>query len=210
VRYALILSIALLAAPISCLGQSHVIVVRRGWHIDVGFAAAELGPRLQFVASAAPSARYLLFGFGDMHYLESRTHGPSSLASALWPGRGIMLVTALQGTPQQGFGAEHVIELALSDAQTSAVQDFIADSFVTRDGDADVYESGPYPGSEYFLAVPRYSALHTCNTWAAEALRAGFISLHWRGVLFAGQVWTQARRLQQQPQTRPHQQPGSP
>jgi hypothetical protein len=203
VRFALILSVALLAAPMSCLGQSHVIVVRRGWHIDVGFAAAELGPRLQFVAAAAPSARYILFGFGDMHYLESRTHGPSSLASALWPGRGIMLITALDGTPQQGFGAEHVIDLALSEAQTGAVQDFIANSFVTRDGSANVYEPGPYPGSEYFLAVPKYSALHTCNTWAAEALRAGFTSLHRRGVLFAGQVWTQVKRVQQQPRDQP-------
>jgi len=192
----LILAAALFAAPMSCTGQSHLVVVRRGWHIDLGFAADEIGPRLQFVAAALPTARYILFGFGDMHYLESRHHGVSTLAAALWPGRGIMLVTALAGTAQQGFGAQHVIELTLSDAQSRALQDFIANSFVTRSGSAEVYAPGPYAGSVYYLALPRYSALHTCNTWAAEAMGAAPLRVHHRGVLFAGQLWSQARRLQ--------------
>lgn len=195
-RFVLILAAALLAAPISCRAASHVIVVRRGWHIDVGFAASELGPRLQFAASALPTARYIFFGFGDMHYLQARSHGASTLAAALWPGRGIMLVTGIDATPQQGFGAQHVIELAVSDAQSSAMQDFIAQSFVTQEGSADVYEPGPYPGSVYFLGVPKYSALHTCNTWASEVLRAAPLRTHRWGVLFAGQVWSQVRRLQ--------------
>jgi uncharacterized protein (TIGR02117 family) len=211
-RFALLLAAVLFAAPACaasgwpapvCLAPagapvpgSHVLVVRRGWHIDVGFPADELKAPLRFVASALPTARYVLFGFGDMHYLVSRKKGVSTLAAALWPGSGIMLVTGLEGTPQQGFGAQQVIELTLSDACAGALQDFIARSFVTRDGGADVYETGPYEGSVYYLAVPRYSALHTCNTWAAEALRAAPLRVHHWGVLFAGQLWTQARRLQ--------------
>jgi len=183
-------------APASSPAQSHVLVVRRGWHIDVGVPAAELKARLRFVASALPTARYILFGFGDLRYLVSRDKGVSTLAAALWPGAGIMLVTGLEGTPQQGFGAQQVIELTLSDAAAGAVQDFIASSFVTRNGSADIYEPGPYEGSVYYLAVPHYSALHTCNTWAAEALRAARLRVHHRGVLFAGQLWTQVRRLQ--------------
>ncbi len=206
-RLVLVLAAASLAAPISSLAASNIIVVRRGWHIDVGFAASELEPRLQFAASAVPSARYVFFGFGDMHYLEARSRGPSTLAAALWPGRGIMLVTGIESTPQQGFGAHHVIELDVSDAQSSAMQAFIAGSFAMQKGSAEVYEPGPYPGSAYFLAVPRYSALHTCNTWASEVLRAAPLQTHHRGVLFAGQLWWQVRRLyrlQQLPQ-----QPGS-
>jgi hypothetical protein len=194
-RFLLVFAAALLAAPMSRAGTSHVIVVRRGWHIDVGMPAAELGPQLQFVAAALPGMRYLFFGFGDKHYLESRSHGASTLAAALWPGRGIMLVTGLDASPLQGFGAKHVIELALSAAQSSALQDFIAGSFVTVNGSAQVYEPGPYQGSVYFLAVPGYSALHTCNTWASEALRAARLHVHSFGVLFAGQLWSQAARL---------------
>jgi hypothetical protein len=195
-RFWLVFAAALLAAPISRGATSHVIVVRRGWHIDVGVPAAELGPQLRFVAAALPGMRYIFFGFGDKHYLESRSHGVSTLAAALWPGRGIMLVTGLDASPQQGFGATHVIELALSADQSSAMQDFIARSFVTVHGDAEVYERGPYEGSVYFLAVPGYSALHTCNTWAGEVLRAARLHVHSVGVLFAGQLWHQARRLQ--------------
>jgi hypothetical protein len=194
-RFAVILAAALLAAPMSCQAASHVVVVRRGWHIDVGFAASELEPRLQFAASALPTARYIFFGFGDMHYLEARSHGASTLAAALWPGRGIMLVTGIDATPQQAFGAPHVIELAVSDAQSSAMQAFIAQSFVTQNGSANVYQPGPYPGSVYFLATPKYSALHTCNTWAGEVLHAAPLrTRHW-GVLFAGQLWSQVQRL---------------
>lgn len=195
-RCAWILAAALLAAPVCGLADSHVIVVRRGWHIDVGLPVAEIGPRLRFVAAALPGARYILFGFGDMRYLESRKKGVSTLAAALWPGRGIMLVTGLDGTPEQGFGARHVIELKVGDAQSSALQGFVAESFVTVNGSANVYEPGPYPGSVYFLAVAKYSALHTCNTWASEALHAAELPVHRRGVLFATQVWSQARRLQ--------------
>ncbi len=194
-RFALILAAALFAAPLSCAAQSHLMVVRRGWHIDLGFPAADLGPRLQFASSALPGARYVLFGFGDMHYLKSRKKGVSTLAAALWPGRGIMLVTGLEDTPQQGFGAQHVVELPLSDAQSRALQDFIADSFVSHDGRVEVYEPGPYAGSVYYLALPRYSALHTCNTWAAEAMSATPLRVHHVGVLFAGQLWSQVRGL---------------
>ncbi len=194
-RSSLMLAAALFALPLFCEASSHLVVVRRGWHIDVGFPAAEIAPSLRFVASALPSARYLLFGFGDMHYLEARHKGVSTLGAALWPGRGIMLVTGLQGTAEQGFGAPHVIELTVSESQSLALQAFIANSFVTLRGSADVYEQGPYEGSVYYLAVPRYSALHTCNTWAAEALVAAAFKVHHRGVLFAGQLWPQVRRL---------------
>ncbi len=170
--------------------------MRRGWHIDLGFSADELGPRLRFVASALPDARYLLFGFGDMHYLNSRHKGVSTLAAALWPGPGIMLVTGLPGTAQQGFGARHVIELVLTEAQSRALQDFIANSFSLLNGRADPYEPGPYEGSVYYRAVPRYSALHTCNTWAAEAMGAAPLRMHHWDVLFAGQLWSQARKLE--------------
>jgi hypothetical protein len=179
------------------MSTPHVIVVRRGWHIDVGFARADLEPPLSALAADLPAARYILFGFGDMHYLMAQKHGASTLAAALWPGRGILLVTGLTSTPQQGFGADHVIELDLGAADARALQQWIWQAFVTREGSASVYRAGPYEGSLYYLAVPHYSGLHTCNTWAAEALHAGRFKLHTRGVLFAGQLWSEVRRLQQ-------------
>ena len=174
-----------------------VIVVRRGWHIDVGFAVADLEPPLRSIATQLPTARFIFFGFGDMHYLVSKTHGTSSMAAALWPGRGIMLVTGLQGTPQEGFGSDHVVKLDLDVDGARSLQAWVWNSFVTNESGATVYGQGPYPGSLYFLARPHYSALHTCNTCAAQALKAGRLRVHSAGVLFAGQLWSQLRRLYQ-------------
>jgi hypothetical protein len=203
-RLALILAVACVAAAhadpaqVPEPHQQQVIVVRRGWHIDVGFAVTDLEQPLRSIASDLPTARFIFFGFGDMHYLMSKNHGSGTLAAALWPGRGLMLVTGLQGTPQQGFGANEVIELRLADHEAHSLQEFVWQSFVTADGAAPVYRPGPYENSLYFLAVRRYSALHTCNTWAAEALKAAHLHVHSGGVMFAGQVWSQARRLQRQ------------
>ncbi len=184
-------------APVHTPQSPRVIVVRRGWHIDVGFAVTDLDQPLRSIASQLPTARFIFFGFGDMHYLVSKNHGPSTLAAALWPGRGIMLVTGLDGTPEQGFGSEHVVALDLDPEAARSLQAWVWNSFVTDDDEAPVYRQGPYPGSLYYLARSRYSALHTCNTWAAQALEAGGLRVHSTGVLFAGQLWSQVRRLSQ-------------
>ena len=68
----------------------------------------------------------------------------------------------------------------------------------TQDEVLKVYRHGPYDDSVYFLATHKYSALHTCNTWGAEALRAAGFRMHTAGVIFAGQLWIQARRLKRE------------
>jgi hypothetical protein len=165
-------------------------VVRRKWHIEIGFAAADLGP-LASASAEFPGARYVFFGFGDRHYLLARKHDAPVLSGALWPGSALILLTALQGSPAQAFGDSQVVELALSTAQARAVQSFIRDSIANP----APYAKGPYEGSLYYAASARYSAFHTCNTWAAEALRAGDVPVRSSGVIFAGQLWSQVLKL---------------
>ena len=62
-----------------------IYVVRRSWHIDLGFAAADLQPPLNAVAAKFPGARFVFFGFGDRHYLEAKHHTPWVSLRALWP-----------------------------------------------------------------------------------------------------------------------------
>jgi hypothetical protein len=171
-------------------------VARRGWHVDVGLEVAELVPPLSSAAAALPEARYLFFGFGDRHYLLAQKHNAPVLLAALWPGPGMMLVTGLSSTPAEGFGPERVLSLELSAEQMRALQSFIWNTLDTRSGPLTAYASGPYPGSVYFAASTKYSALRTCNTWVAQALRASGLRIHSAGVLFAGQVWSRVRRLQ--------------
>ena len=80
----------------------------------------------------------------------------------------------------------------------TALQDFVAASFLRDAAAATDLGPGPYPGSTYYAAVQRYSALHTCNTWAAEALRHSGLPVRSRGVEFSWQLWRQVRRIEVQ------------
>jgi uncharacterized protein (TIGR02117 family) len=177
--------------------QTHIVyIVRRSWHIDIGFQTSELQPPLRSVQPQFPAARYLEFGFGDRRYLMSRQHGAGTLLSALWPGPGLILLTALDNTPQQAFGAAHVIELHVSGGQSQQIQQFIWRSLTTEQGAVTPIASGPYEGSVFYSAIPSYSALHTCNTWAAESLHSAALPIRSTGVDFAGQLWSQVRQLE--------------
>lgn len=170
-------------------------VVRRGWHIDLGFAADDLLQPLKNVSEQFPEARFVTFGFGDRRYLHVRNPAFPNMLAALWPGDGLMLVTALRGTPQQAFGETEVVALTLPASKIMAAQQSIAAAFSLQDGRPQSDGPGPYEGSAYWRSSLRYSAAYTCNTWAAQVLASAGLPLPVRGVVFAGQVWRPVRRL---------------
>lgn len=175
--------------------HAEIYVVRRRWHTDIGFAAQDLQPPLASVRAALPRARYLLFGFGDRHYLLSRGRSFGELLGALWPGPGVMLVTGLVASPAAAFGPSDVTRLTVGAAQERDLEHFVWRSLALRPGAAAPLAPGPYTGSLYYASAQRYSAFHTCNTWTAEALDAAHLPVSSTGVEFAGQVWAQVRRL---------------
>ena len=172
-----------------------ILVIKRSWHTDIGFDVTDLHPPLASLRSALPTAHYLLFGFGDKHYLTSHAGGINRLSGAVWPGEGLVLLTGLEVTPEAAFGAKAVVRLTVSDAQAKALQGFIWQTLATQGGTAKPLAPGPYEGSLYYDSPVRYSGLHTCNTWTAEGLRAAGLPIHTWGVEFSGQVWWQVRRL---------------
>ncbi len=179
--------------------QSTIYVIRRSWHIDVGFAADELVPPLVAVRAEFPGVNYLSFGFGDRHYLLHK-HGLSMLA-ALWPGPGLVLATGLRATPEEAFGQNEVVRLSVSGAQLSDLQQFLWRTLSAHDGRVAPLQPGPYSGSLYYDSSQRYSAVHTCNTWAAEALKSAGLSIRSTGVEFAGELWVQVIHLRDQQQS---------
>jgi len=178
-------------------------VVRRGWHIDVGFAVSELSGPLKAVSDEFPEARFVTFGFGDRRYLHAHNPAFPNMLAALWPGDGLMLITALRGTPQQAFGTTQVVELLLTASQATAAQQTIAAAFALQAGQPQSDGAGPYEGSAYWRSSLRYSAAYTCNTWAAQVLASAGLPLPVHGVVFAGQVWRPVRRLTGSPAIRP-------
>ena len=175
--------------------QTIIFVARRGWHIDVGFSTPDIGAPLRPAVDDFPGSRYLFFGFGDKHYLAAKHKDFPGLLAALWPGPGMMLTTALAAAPEEAFGTVHVVRLRIDKAQASAAQTFIWNSLRTADGVPERYGNGPYSGSLFFGAVPKYSAVYTCNTWAAQVLQAAGVPVHRIGVIFASQLWSQVRRI---------------
>lgn len=182
--------------PVPSLQPTAVMfVVRRAWHIDIGFSTSDLDPPLRSLGSAFAGAHFLLFGFGDRRYLQSKNKRLPNMLSALWPGPGLLLMTALAATPAQAFGEREVIVLRVNAQQLHAAQASIWASLATSDGAALSDGSGPYAGSAYWRANEDYSALHTCNTWAAETLKSAGLPVRTTGVIFAGQLWKQTRRI---------------
>jgi hypothetical protein len=185
--------------PAQDLATSPVIyVARRGWHIDIGFAQADLKPPLNSLAAEFPGMRYLFFGFGDQQYLASKNHNAPVLFAALWPGRGVLLITGLSTAPSEAFGSTRMAVLTVTRQQLNDAEAFVWKS-LDRQAGAHSSARGPYDGSLYFAAAPRYSAFHTCNTWAAEVLKAAALPIHSAGVVFASQLWTQVLRVERDP-----------
>jgi hypothetical protein len=173
-------------------------VARRSWHVDVGVAVADLDPSLRKVAEHFPRARFLFFGFGDRRYLLTRHRGPATLSGSIWPGAGLLLITALENQPEQAFGDSHVVHISLTDTQQRALMGAIAAAFESNPLDPQFIEPGPYDGSAYAAAGARYSGLHTCNTWAAEVMQRSGLPISSSGVIFASQVWSRVRLLRAQ------------
>lgn len=175
--------------------SAEIVVARRGWHVDVGFAATDLAAPLVALKAGLPGAQFLMFGFGDRRYLLSRDSNVPAMLAALWPGRGLILVTGLAASPEAAFGIAQVIRFAVTPQQARDAEAFIWKSLSIENGAIAPYASGPYQGSIFFGAAPRYWAMHTCNTWAAEVLKAGGLPVRSTGVVFAGQLWSQLAEL---------------
>jgi hypothetical protein len=175
--------------------DEQVYVARRGWHIDIGIPVTALAAPLNQVVRDLPEARYVFFGFADKHYLLAENHHAPVLLSALFPGASIILTTGIADSPAEAFGESHLIALRVTPKQMGDLQSFIWRSLRTQEDVVSVYRQGPYDGSVYYLGVQKYSAFRTCNTWGAEALRAGGFRVHAKGIFFAWQLWRQVRRL---------------
>ena len=172
-----------------------IYVIKRSWHTDIGFDATDLHPPLATLRLALPEAHYLLFGFGDKHYLMTRANSFQGMVGAVWPGEGLVLLTGLKGTPEQAFGVNGVVRLRVSAAQARRLEEYVWNTLATENGVATALAPGPYEGSLYYGSTLRYSGFHTCNTWTAAGLQAAGLPIHSFGVEFSGQVWRQVERL---------------
>jgi hypothetical protein len=166
-----------------------VYVVERGWHTDIGLPAGPaLGPLRPFEREF-PGARFFVFGFGARGYLEAREKTPGLLFRTLFPGQGMILVTALNTTPATAFAQQRVIDIQMSRAALARLTRFVARSLAWG-ADERPRLIGPAPDDEglYYASTDRYDLLDTCNTWTARALRAAGEPVASFGVIATSQL----------------------
>lgn len=171
-----------------------VYVLRRGRHTDLVLPVDTLDEHLSTLTADFTAPRYLVFGFGDRQYMLATHKNLWHALLAPIPGAGIMLVSGLQQTPQQAYGADHLVGLSLPAPQLRELQRFVWDSLEQDPpGAVRPYMPGQLPGNVYYASTYTYWGFYTCNTWTAEALQKAGQPVHSGGVLFAGQVWDQVR-----------------
>ncbi len=182
-------------APVPPVGGPRAEVVERGWHTDIALPVEELSGPLARLALDYPGARVLEFGFGDRaFYMAHETDSGQALA-ALFPGPGVVLLTALRVPARVAFGPAQVVTLSFSPSGFRNLTAFVWLTLAKRPDDAPRrLGDGPYAGSAFYASSQTYDALFDCNAWTAQALASGGLPIDPRGVLFAGQVMSQARR----------------
>ena len=181
------------AAPL----PSHVYVVSNGWHTEIGLSASFFTGPLAAIPRAFPGARYLVFGWGERAFYMSPAPTWTEALRALLPARAVLLVLALGTAPPRAFTAGiHVVVLPLRPSGGKDLAAFLWQSFAKPpSGSLERIAGGPYPASAFYAATGTYDGGYTCNTWTADALRHAGLSVTTAGVVFAGQVMRQARRL---------------
>jgi Protein of unknown function (DUF2459) len=174
----------------------NLYVIERGWHADISFPVDEMTGPLTGPAQRFAGVRFPIFGFGERQFLLARLATLGGMLSAMLPSRSALLMTALDGTPQAAFGADHVVVVHLSRAGLARIEAAAWEEIDKKPaGELNDLGDGPYPGSVYYAALGTYDAIDTCNTWTAEMLRTGGMPVQVAGVLFVGQVMEMARSI---------------
>jgi uncharacterized protein (TIGR02117 family) len=171
-------------------------LVAGGWHTEIGLsraAARDLPPAL---AESFPDARYLVFGWGARGYYTAGHPDSGDALRAMAPGPAVLLVIPLAVPPAQEFGADSVLALPVSREGIARLSEYLWDD-VAKDSDGAPRRlaAGPKPGSAFYASTGTYDIARTCNTWTAEGLHVAGLPIDAEGVIFAGQVLSQARPL---------------
>lgn len=179
---------AVLAAPRASLPRSPVIgVLVDGWHSALILPVSELGP-LRALLPRYTGENYVSFGWGNRRFFMSPHPTLYDALAALFSSPSVMLV---QGAPTMHAlvpaGASYRWLCARRN-EVRRVDAYLRTALRTVEGKPVRLGAGPRAGSAFFASSERYDALHTCNTWTADALRYAGLPVRVSGVIFSSQL----------------------
>lgn len=128
---------------------------------------------------------YLSFGWGDRQFFMNSSFDPLTIFDVLFlPGSSVMHVWG-HPEPKLKLDDFELKQVNLSQAQYLKLTEFINDTFVRKaspvenrsaDDRVTYLKQGLYSNSGFYEAKGSYSALRTCNSWTAEALRVADVN----------------------------------
>jgi hypothetical protein len=177
-----------------------IAVIKNGWHTELTLPLDAISGPLAALDPSFAGARYLLVGFGARDYFLDPNAGLDKAMAALIPGPSVLQLSGYRNPPEQSFDSEHdIVRLSLSPQGLQRIAGFVWNTLEKGDDGKPVlvrYEPGK--ANIFYAASHSYSALYTCNSWTAQALLEGGLSVAPLGMLFADQVMSQASRIAQQ------------
>lgn len=159
--------------------RNPLTIVNHGWHTGLIVPAAALEALLPDLAARFDRPVYYEIGWGDQGFYQADEIGTSlALRALFWSGGTVVHVVALTGTPGAYFPHSETVQTCLTDQGLRSLLAFLAHSFV-RDPTRQLLplSRGIYGDSQFYEGSGRYSALNTCNTWTAQALRSAGLDI---------------------------------
>jgi len=186
-------------APSSPLpqGDRQVFVTSNGWHTGIAIKRSYLSPENMPEITDFPQAEFVEFGWGDAKFYPAKEADVDmALAAALVPTAAVMHVVSLPAEPSRHFTRAEVVPLSLSKQDLDRLIAFISSSFDRKSRPrADPIASGLYKSSYFYSANGKFHLLNTCNSWTAQALRAGGFKIKMFETVRAESLMQQVRTL---------------
>lgn len=169
-------------------------VLMAGWHSGLILPIRELGP-LGPLLSRSPADRYLSFGWGNRRfYMTSHPSVMKAIRSLFSSASALLIEGAPTSSALVPSGGTYRW-LCADRRQVLKVDTFLRDALRQRGGKPVVLRGEPQIDGAFYASGERYDALHTCNTWTAEALEYARLPVHAGGVVFSSQLASQIEKL---------------
>ena len=188
-------------APPPCpplqLDPQTVSVISADWHSDIAIPVDELDNSLRPIAAQFPGARMLLFGYGKKTFMTAPPGTFSKYFTGPIPGPAAIEVTALNTSLADAYKAEDFVTLPLPPGGAHTLSLFIRHDMTNNpDGTPQEVMRWDDPPIVVYAANSRYTFLHTCNGWAADALAEAGVPLSPSRVVTSGRLMSRAREAE--------------
>ena len=168
--------------------HAEVAVADDGWHTGLIVRPQSLGRLWPNLRPWFPHARYLLIGWGNRRFYMASHPTFFEAIAALFRSPSVVLV---QGSPTlralTSAGARYQALCADRD-QVWRIDSYLRNALRLSGGKPLSLGAGPAADSEFYASRERYDALHTCNTWTADALESAGLPVRGRAVIFSSQL----------------------